>query len=844
MQLANNKKYLIVTRREYFPILFSYKNKHPNLNLKLIDKQEFASMISFSFAKDPIPLLLKKKIDYSDAKKFVHIFLFGDLDKNSNVKNIFDSIPADYITHDEYANEELKCYDNVVFFEMNEDKELIDLTNRKNVSFDCATFQDLYFEDELIEEKLDENYLSIVNFKNKFLQFTYIYSNIRKLLLEDPSLQDKITIVCDGDGDLYYANYCSKLFDINTLVVTKRKILTIESIRKKMRDIFNKRSFSFTEEENDPDLKILKNLIDKYELNTLNDFAFAYSCLTEIVNSTSFNQVDSKSGISITTDFNLSDRTINYITNFKHGTFYEIFSDNDVLSDKELEELHVNTSYVKTKIDKRFKENYLRYTNTNLVSRVTQHLSDKLFDSEFIEEFDWKKKIKRFDYEDYKDRGEMVFTNNASEIFTAYLLDGFFCTKAPDFHYRTYDNSYKQIDGKIFADDKTYYLTNLEKYIDCPFAYYMNRVLPINDFDPRIRYKGDLVHKLCENIFDKGYKFEAEWAKAVDTYKKCFKDENIEYTPYDDVMLDIYHAHLKRVMPLYAAHALEMGYVDSLAEFPVYFSIEDEKGKKYKFSGKIDKIVKSQAEDENGNMQSFWTIIDYKTGSESFDIFSTKYGKSVQLPLYYYALKTIKENEYPDESFKNPLEDADKLRNLIDDATFGGFGIQHVYGNSLKGIFGNKDQKLSEDTVKANSVLKGVSFYNSTYYKSFDLTMPVDKNGKIKSGTYLNISYKFTDDNAEENVIGDKSGLEIYNLSNIVKDSIDGMLYAIDKINNNVFPIAPAPRNSLKDKVDESNNNGLPCAFCKYKNICYHKSYDKANYSEEIKKYFKLKGGK
>ena len=835
MKLIEDKKYLIVTRREYFPILFSYKNKHPKLNLKFITKQDFASKVSFSFAKDPIPELIKQGIDYSRAKKYLHIFLFGNLDKNEKVKKIFEYIPKDYLAIDEYGLTELKRYDEIIFFEMSEDKELLSLATRKGVSYSLASFVDLYFEDEIIDKVLNEDWLRITNFKNKFMQFFYVYGNIRKRLLENPDLQDQIVVICDGGEDLYYINYCSDLFGVKTMLVTQRKILSIDSIRNKVRNIFNSKSFAFTEEElKDNDVSQLRDLIKQYGLDSLENFEFAYSCLTEIINSKTFNQIDSREGITTTDNFYVSDNTINYVTNFQHDTFYKISSDNDVLTDKELEEVEINTSYVKTKIDKSFKNNFLSYNNIVLLSRVGQHLTDKIFDSEFISENNWTKKVEIYDQYNLDD---IALTTPAANLFRSFVLDGLFCNKIPEFDYRTFDHSYKQIDGKIFADDKVYSLTDLEKYIDCPFAYLMKKILPSNDYDPRSRYLGDLVHKLCENIFDKKYDFEKEWDIAANTYRECFKKEKIEYQPYDEVILDVYHTHLKRLIPLFLSHSVEMGYVDSISELPIYFTLKDEEGRSYKFSGQVDKIVRSKAEGEKED-KYFWTIIDYKTGSESFDIYSTPYGRSVQLPLYYYALKTIKEEAYPASSFRYPLEHVENLKNLIGNASSGGFGIQHVYAYSLKNLYHSKDKDLlKEQVAKDNAKLDGISRYDASYYQSFDVTITPNNKGNLTSGEYLKISTIFSESDAKENIIK-KSGLEKYNFEDVVNDSIQGMIRTIKAIEANDFKIAPAVKPSLKDKVNPQSK--FACDYCQYKDICYHNSLDKKTFASEIKEHFKL----
>ena len=58
-----------------------------------------------------------------------------------------------------------------------------------------------------------------------------------------------------------------------------------------------------------------------------------------------------------------------------------------VLTDAELQAEGLNPSYVRTALDRRLKLNFLRYSKIAMLSRVEEHLQDKIYDSPFLEEF-------------------------------------------------------------------------------------------------------------------------------------------------------------------------------------------------------------------------------------------------------------------------------------------------------------------------------------------------------------------------------------------------------------------------------------------------------------------------
>ena len=68
MILKEKERYLIVTRKEYFPLLFSFKNAHPNLSLKFIEKRDFFSLLSLkeevAFFQLLIPIVFRQALVY------------------------------------------------------------------------------------------------------------------------------------------------------------------------------------------------------------------------------------------------------------------------------------------------------------------------------------------------------------------------------------------------------------------------------------------------------------------------------------------------------------------------------------------------------------------------------------------------------------------------------------------------------------------------------------------------------------------------------------------------------------------------------------------------------------
>ena len=207
--------------------------------------------------------------------------------------------------------------------------------------------------------------------------------------------------------------------------------------------------------------------------------------------------------------------------------------------------------------------------------------------------------------------------------------------------------------------------------------------------------------------------------------------------------------------------------------------------------------------------------MDFKTGNESFNLKEIILGKSVQLPIYYYALNT------------------DNNKSLIDEYEFGGFYINHVYCNGYADITNIKGT-ITEQSIKSAMRFVGLALKEDNYLNSVDKNI-FTKAGTIKSTGGDLIKYDYCLENDEIKIDKEQIG---YTLLDLTKDTKEALINIINLIKDNQFPIAPAKRHDL-DKQIAKDHKDLNCQYCPYSNVCYvNKKVDSVDYSNKVKQHF------
>lgn len=800
-------KSIIVAERLYHPVLFRFKNQNPELDVKIITPDELLDMATFSFSSDPIPFLVyEKRIEYCKAKKWVNLIRKTDVTKNQKLFDLYESIKNQYLSENEYGKYELSLY-SVFLFELDEDKELQECIKRAGYSFEL-----LHFEDLLIEEEKTFKTPNILQFPNKIVQFQYIFADIRKKLLENKDLADKIKILIDSDTDLFFVNLYSKLFDVPVFITVSHSLNTFTEVTDILKHIYSTKSFDLSEVNDENNKKeIVSAIISTYKLNEL-PFEYAYANLLEILKSLSENDALNDRGILVTCDFNFTLDSIVYVTNFQYGSFYQAATDNNVLSDSELLEVNGNPSYTKTALDRRKKLNYLKHTNIVLLSRVEQHLSDSIYDSQFIQEIGWKNYIKK--YSIVKDG---TFTDKAAQLVLCNQLDKKYFTK----EYKgcnSYDHTFKGISGKQYVNPRKWSITNLESYINCPYKYYLSKIIPTMDEDRHAMCRGILIHAVYEKMYYSDFNFDECFEKGKLEYIEKFQEKGDIYGEKEDVYVEIIRYWLKQMVEICRKindHMNRVSPSEGRSDFErqIDFVIRDEIDNEYWFTGRIDKILVTE-----NNGRTFYTIIDYKTGAEKFDASTVCLGISIQLPLYYYAI----ENSLQPSIYTNGGE-------------FGGFGIQTVYFSSIKTAYKvNNGYYLSNDALIANTKISGLFLESLDYINSIDNKADKNKSGTVNSQFLQTKDRLFSEVDADNCFVKSKTmKLERYNVNDIVDDAIKAVIRIIKHIKNNDFPIKPTSLDVAK--FDETK---LSCGNCAYKDVCYHNSKDAYDYSKAISRRF------
>ena len=802
-------KNIIVADFDYQAALFLFKNKHPDLDIKIISRHDLINKVSYSFAKDPIPFLIKEGIGYKKAKKYLDILLTADVSKNEELTKLFNKLNDNgYLAKDEYGFYELKD-SHIFLFEMEQDVAIQEFLKRSGLAYAFLRLEglNLYKNNAYISP-------NIIYFENKMMQFFYIFSWVRDKARDNSNQKQRIII--DGDEDIFYVKIMSELFHIPVCYVEERPLISVKSVKTKINQIYTSKKFSFTEQElEDQDVKALKEIIEYYALDKLDDFLFSYANLLEIVASKSARIPVGKGGVVITSKFVFDPSFFTYVTNFNSDKFYKIYQDDNVLTDTELKEVSYNTSYNKTAIEKRNKINFLRHNNVAVVSRVERHLGDKIFDSPLLKDI-WKgKKIK------YEDDLEMpTFTTEAAYLYSSTLLNKSGIPFDSNV-FNAYDPSFKGVNAGDDFRKSTWSVTGLESYINCPFKYYISKLIPLEKNNYSKRFIGTAIHKVFEKFNHLDYVFEDALKEGEEAYYEEFDKVGITPTNKDKAFLEIAKTWLRRFVKSYQKAIENTNFVNPVEddfERSVNFHLDDDK-ETYNFYGKIDKIFITES-----NGHQYYSIVDYKTGAEEFNPLEVFLGKSIQLPLYYYA---IKEDIQPDRFTRG--------------AEFGGFYIQHVSFSTIKGALKETNGPyLKEKRLLQQSRLGGVSKDSVSYISSIDASAIKD-DGSINKygGDLLQLKHQFKEEDTDEIIIKDDAiGLSRYNLDDLVEDAKQAAIGAIHKICEGDFPVAPTSYSLLDFDIKKT-----VCNNCPYRAVCYKAKDAAVDYKKEVLKHFK-KGAK
>lgn len=182
-----------------------------------------------------------------------------------------------------------------------------------------------------------------------------------------------------------------------------------------------------------------------------------------------------------------------------------------------------------------------------------------------------------------------------------------------------YDNS-TRFSASIIPDHLSY--SSLSKYLKCPYMFFAEQVLGLQDFEENLATKlGIVLHQIMENFNRSGeFHSDVDLSRLGLTAKEDYYLRKILQSFSDNFgFIREYHRGL--------------GKLSVTPEMSFDIEVEPET----RFVGRYDAVFSDG---------KYYMILDYKSGAERFDKEAVSYGFSTQLPIYLWAAKRL----FPDQT--------------------------------------------------------------------------------------------------------------------------------------------------------------------------------------------------
>lgn len=749
-------KLIICPNEEKLKILLELNGDKKLYPIKFMTKKEYLNNYYFSYDDEAIYYLMKKyQFNIDVCKVYLSNLYVVDINKK-------------------YNNEKLEFLK----------KLKIELIDNKLLSFNNGFLE--YLKDKDIEVRnyydLDLYEEEALNYKNEITP-----GNIEVPVYEFNTMEDEVSFVCEKIVELL--NSGININKISLCNVSDDYFYTLKRIFGYYKIPINipfKNSIYST--------KVVKDYLDNgiLDLDDINKYGINKKLISNIssiddsisreilinnLKNTYISNVKYTNAINIKDLKNeeFLDSEYVFVLGFNQDVLPNNYKDIEYISDKDKSEVNM---YPTDYLNKREKD-----TIIYLLSKIKNlYLSYKLtspftafYGSSLIDELNLKV-IKNY-------KSSFKYSNFYNELLLGDMLDKYNLYGEKDeclgklyntytIPYNTYDNKFTGINNDTYLTNLAYPLkisyTSLNSYNECAFKYYLKYVLKIEEFESTFpAFVGSLYHEILSLYRKTNFDLEIEFNNYLEKRELSLKEKLLLVRIKKDLIKFI---EVLRKQEEYTS------YKDELYEKKV--EIDLNKKVSVKFIGFIDKIMYYKNIED-----TYFSIVDYKTGTIDTHIESMKYGLHMQLPVYLYLI-------HYGRCFTNPI--------------FTGIYYQNILFN-----YPTFDEKL-EKTLKDRYLLKGYSTDDINVLNKFDST--------YKSSELIK-SMGYSDEKGFSRYTKLINNDTMYNLIKFTKNEIDTKT---DKILEGDFSINP----KVYDKESA-------CKFCSFKDICFMKDKD-IKYLEKV----------
>lgn len=753
MEKLENNMLVICPNEEKVKILHSLEQQNKLYNIKFMTKQEYLNNYFFTYQDNAILYLMKKyhyKVDVCKVYlKYLYVIDENKIYQNKKI-NFLQKLKKELI------QENLLEY-NPAFKEY--------LKNKKKVVLNYPKL-DLYEKKALEVEKKDpveEKELTVTEYKTMEEEVNGVALKIIFLIKKNVDI-NKIYLTNVTSDYFYTVDRIFSYYHIPINLPRKTSIYGTKIVKDYLKD-----EILDLEQDN----KITKKLVSI--LNSLvsikDDSKEYHDLLLSKIKSATLSSEEYQDAIQVKDldQEEFFDDEYVFVLGMNQDNLPKLEKDTDYISDKDKKELDLYTTDEKNKQAKNSLIETLYKIKNLYLSYKLQTPFQSMYPSSIIEEYKIKVVEKEQDNYSYSNLynelrlGSKLDTYNRYKEVSPMLKELFTHYNIP---YQTYDNRFKGINHDTYLENLPYPLklsyTSINSYNECKFKYYLNYVLKINTYeDTFAAFIGSLYHKILQLYKYPNFNFEESYQKYLEKRELSLKEK---------VLLVRLKKELLELLEQEKKQDLIFGYNEELHEQRIEIPLK--KDIEVIFTGTIDKIMYYKKVED-----TYFTIIDYKSGTVDTRLEKLKYGLSMQLPVYLFLINNSK-------VFDNPI--------------FTGIYYQNILFN-----YPSFDKKPIEDIKKERIKLQGYSTDDLSILSRFD---PTYENSEVIK------SMKYTDKGFSRfsKVLSDSDVYHIitYTKKEIIKDMND-ILQGDFKINPKIY-----------------DGKDISCEYCNFKDICYKSQKD------------------
>lgn len=726
------------------------------IDIKFINIQSFIDNYFYKYDYRAISFVMNEyKLSLDISKMYMENLYFIDINKKYNSKKLEflreiknKLISNNLLEFNNYFKEYLKNKNIMVMCYPKLEKYLLDVFKKLNAEIITKDYIDKKFKVYECNDINDE--------------VCYVIYKIIDLYKSGVSLNHIFISNCN-DEYFYIMDKFFKMFNIPITMSTRNSIYNTFLVK-------NYLESDLLPDMNDKNSEIINKLVRvKNKLVYVEDDTNYKLFLQDEIKKTYLEGTKYRESVHVVDLFerSFSDDDYVFVLGFNENILPIMYKDENYITDCDKEEVNLFSTREKNKREKEITIKYLSNISNLYISYKLSSFKDKFYPSSMITDYSMdviKYNVNSFLYSNsYNLRSLSIFLDNYYKYGEENkYLKQLYKTYKSNILYNTYSNSFTGINKKELLEymkkiNLSY--TSMNTYNLCKFRYYINYVLKLDPFeDSFATLIGNLFHHVLEVCFEDGFDFDVEWNRFLKNKTLSIKES---------FFLERLKVNLLKELDIIKEQRMYTDFKNSYYEKNIIIPLNSDKIEAY-FTGKIDKIMYYK----DGN-NTYFSLVDYKTGSFDANINNIKYGIGMQLATYLYLVEKA-------NIFENPI--------------LAGMYYQKVFMGNVS-YDGKKDYL---DKMRDNLKLVGYSTNDEEVLSHLD--------------------HEYTDSKVIRSMKVTKSGFSRFTKlltredeNNIFKYTEKIIYNTLSEIINGNFEIDPK-------RIDQKD---VSCKYCKYRDLCY-----------------------